>query len=147
MRIGFAGLIHGHVWGLIDRFCEVPEMQLAAVADKTPLLDKAMERFATSYQDWREMLAHEKLDGLVVTSDNRESAEIASRITPGRTLSSLGGGRQVVGSRIRLDLMIQNVASRPESSTLRCRREHFSRTTKIDHECVRGHSVVRTQTQ
>jgi predicted dehydrogenase len=77
MRIGFAGLIHGHVWGLIDRFSEVPEMQLAAVADKTPLLDKAKERFAKSYQDWREMLDREKLDGLVVTSDNRESAEIA----------------------------------------------------------------------
>ncbi len=77
MRIGFAGLIHGHVWGLIDRFEEVSEVQLSAVADATPLLERAKGRFAAAFTDWREMLDKEELDALVVTSDNRESAEIA----------------------------------------------------------------------
>ncbi|MBI5708484.1 MAG: Gfo/Idh/MocA family oxidoreductase [Armatimonadetes bacterium] len=77
MRIGFAGLIHGHVWGLIDRFDEDPGWELAAVADPTPLLEKAKDRFSMSYTDWRAMLDAETLDGLVVCSDNRESAEIA----------------------------------------------------------------------
>lgn len=77
MKIGFAGLIHGHVWGLLDRFAEAPEVEMAAVADRTLLLDKAKDRFKTSYTDWREMLDQESLDGLVVCSDNRESAEIA----------------------------------------------------------------------
>jgi predicted dehydrogenase len=76
MRIGFAGLIHGHVWGLIDRFAEVPGVQLAAVADPTPLIEKAQARFVTGYSDWREMLDKEQLDGLVVTSDNLESSKI-----------------------------------------------------------------------
>lgn len=77
MRIGFAGLIHGHVWGLIDRFAEADDAVLAAVADATPLLEKAKCRFQTNYTDWRQMLDSEQLDGLVVCSDNRESAEIA----------------------------------------------------------------------
>lgn len=77
MRIGFAGLIHGHVWGLIDRFAEAEGAELSAVSDATPLLEKAGGRFQNTYRDWREMLDKEKLDGLVVCSDNRESSEIA----------------------------------------------------------------------
>lgn len=77
MRIGFAGLVHGHVWGLIDRFAAVPGVELAAVADATPLLDRARERFADSYRDWREMLDADGLDAVVVTTDNLEGAEVA----------------------------------------------------------------------
>jgi predicted dehydrogenase len=77
MKVGFAGLIHGHVWGLIDRFAEVSEVEMTAVADATPLLDKAAHNFAKGYLDWREMLDRENLDAVVVCSDNRESAEIA----------------------------------------------------------------------
>ena len=62
MRIGFAGLTHGHVWGLIDRFAAVPEVQLTAVADPTPLVENARPRFVSSYLDWREMLEKEPLD-------------------------------------------------------------------------------------
>lgn len=49
---------------------------MVAVADDTPLLEKAMLDFDKSYTDWREMLANEKLDALLVTSNNRESVEI-----------------------------------------------------------------------
>lgn len=77
MRIGVAGLTHGHVWGLIDSFSKVQGVELAAVADATPLLDRAKERFQADYPDWQVMLDSEPLDGLVVTSDNVESAEIA----------------------------------------------------------------------
>jgi len=41
------------------------------------LLEKAMADFDKSYSDWREMLANETLDALLVTSNNRESSEIA----------------------------------------------------------------------
>ncbi len=50
--------------------------ELAAVADATRLLD-SVKGFKTKYRDWREMLEKEQLDGLVVTSDNLESSEIA----------------------------------------------------------------------
>ncbi|AIE87584.1 Gfo/Idh/MocA family protein [Fimbriimonas ginsengisoli] len=76
VRVGVAGLTHGHVWGLIDAWSKVEGAKLVAVADETPLLDKARDRFEKSYTDWREMLANEKLDALVVTSDNVESSEI-----------------------------------------------------------------------
>jgi len=76
IRVGVAGLTHGHVWGLIDAWTKVPGAQLIAVADATPLLDKA-EGFERKYTDWREMLENETFDALVVTSDNVESSEIA----------------------------------------------------------------------
>lgn len=77
MKVAVAGLTHGHVWGLIEDFAKLPGSELVAVADATPLLEKAKERFARSYTNWREMLAQETIDALIVTSDNVESAEIA----------------------------------------------------------------------
>ena len=76
IRVGVAGLTHGHVWGLIDAWKKVPNAQLVAVADATPLLEKAMLDFDKSYEDWREMLAENEFDALLVTSNNVESAEI-----------------------------------------------------------------------
>jgi predicted dehydrogenase len=76
MRIGVAGLTHGHVWGLIENFKKVEGAELVAVADKTPLLDR-VSGFARTYSDWQEMLASESLDALLVTSNNVESSEIA----------------------------------------------------------------------
>jgi predicted dehydrogenase len=76
-RVGVAGLTHGHVWGLIESFKKVDGVVLAAVADRTPLLEKAEPSFGKTYTDYREMLAAEQLDALIVTSNNVESAEIA----------------------------------------------------------------------
>ncbi len=77
IKVGVAGLIHGHVWGLINAWKNVDGAVLTAVADTTPLLEKAKPDFQRSYTDWKEMLDKEELDALVVTSDNVESAEIA----------------------------------------------------------------------
>jgi predicted dehydrogenase len=77
MRVGFAGLVHGHVWHLMDRFAEEPGVQLYAVADPTPLMENAQSRFVSTYRDWREMLEKETLDALVVCTDNRQGADVA----------------------------------------------------------------------
>ncbi|HEY0867514.1 MAG TPA: Gfo/Idh/MocA family oxidoreductase [Fimbriimonas sp.] len=77
IRVGVAGLTHGHVWGLIDSWKKLEGARLVAVADATPLLDKAAADFERTYTSWQEMLDNEALDALVVTSDNVESAEIA----------------------------------------------------------------------
>jgi len=84
VKVGVAGLTHGHVWGLIGSWKKVPGAKLVAVADETPLLEKAMVDFDKSYTDWREMLANEQLDALLVCSNNRESTEI--------TIAALGQG-------------------------------------------------------
>ena len=75
-KVGVAGLTHGHVWGLIESFRKVEGVRMVAVADETPLMENAKEKFERTYTDWREMLAKEELDALVVTSDNLESADI-----------------------------------------------------------------------
>lgn len=76
MRIGFAGLTHGHVWGLIDHFAAVPGVEMAAVADRTPLMELGAKNFGKTYEDWREMLDRENLDAVVVTNDNLEAANV-----------------------------------------------------------------------
>ena len=75
-RVGVAGLTHGHVWGLIETFKKHPDVQLIAVAESNEIREKTAPDFKTSYASWREMLETESLDGLIVTSDNRTSAEI-----------------------------------------------------------------------
>lgn len=76
LRIGIAGLTHGHVGGLADAFRKHPAFEPVAVADKTRLLE-GFEGYPKKYVDWREMLEKEPLDALIVTSDNVESVEIA----------------------------------------------------------------------
>ncbi len=75
LRIGIAGLTHGHVGGLADAFRKHDGFVPVAVADRTRLLD-AFD-FGKRYADWRAMLEEESLDALIVTSDNVESVEIA----------------------------------------------------------------------
>jgi len=77
VRVAVAGLTHGHVWGLIEVWAQQPGVQLAAVADATPLLECARPRFATAYTSWREMLERESPDVVLATADNRTSAQIA----------------------------------------------------------------------
>ena len=77
IRVGVAGLTHGHVWGLIEAWKHVEGARLVAVADRTPLLEKARPDFGVAYADYLEMLDKEQLDALVVTSDNLPSAQIA----------------------------------------------------------------------
>ena len=76
MRIGVAGLTHGHVWGLMDNFRKVQDAQLVAVADNTPLIDRISD-IGQKYKNWLDMVDSEALDALLVTSNNVESAEIA----------------------------------------------------------------------
>lgn len=76
VRLGVAGLTHGHVWGLIRSAEQADGVELVAVADRTPLMNEAKPKFKTSYTEWQEMLDKEDLDLLIVTSDNVESSEI-----------------------------------------------------------------------
>jgi len=77
VKVGVAGLTHGHVWGLIDAFRKVEGVSMVAVADATPLLERAKGNFERAYTDWKEMLDKENLDALLVTSNNVESSEIS----------------------------------------------------------------------
>lgn len=76
-RLAVAGLTHGHVWGLLDQWEAQPGVELLAVADETPLLERARSRFAKNYRDWKQMLENETPDIVLVTADNRSGADIA----------------------------------------------------------------------
>ncbi len=77
LKLCVAGLTHGHVWGLIEQWASQPEVSLTAVADATPLLERAAPRFERTYTDWQAMLAQEQPDIVLVCADNRTSARIA----------------------------------------------------------------------
>lgn len=76
-KLGVIGLTHGHVWGLLDQWAQETNVILTAVADETPLLDRARDRFQTAYTDWRQLLAEQNPDIVLVTTDNRLGAEVA----------------------------------------------------------------------
>ncbi|MCS7300880.1 MAG: Gfo/Idh/MocA family oxidoreductase [Fimbriimonadales bacterium] len=76
-KLAVAGLTHGHVWGLLEQWAALPEVELTAVADATPLLDRARNRFQRAYTDWRTMLNAEQPDIVLACADNRTSAAIA----------------------------------------------------------------------
>lgn len=76
-KLCVAGLTHGHVWGLIETWASQPEVELTAVADSTPLLEKTRPRFQRAYDDWRTMLQVEQPDIVLACADNRTSARIA----------------------------------------------------------------------
>lgn len=76
-KLCVAGLTHGHVWGLIETWASQSGVELTAVADSTPLLEKARSRFLRVYDDWRTMLQAEQPDIVLACADNRTSARIA----------------------------------------------------------------------
>lgn len=77
IKLAVAGLTHGHVWGLLEQWALQPGVEWTAVADETPLLERARDRFQRAYTDWRAMLDAEQPDIVLACADNRTSAEIA----------------------------------------------------------------------
>lgn len=76
-RIGIGALTHGHIWNLKQAFLKHPKVKFVAVAESHPVIENYDLPGATKYKDWQEMLTKEELDGLIVTSDNKTSAQIA----------------------------------------------------------------------
>ncbi len=77
LRIGVAGLTHGHAGGIIPSFLKESSVQLVALAEPLDIAPHLKENFPRQYSNYKEMLAKESLDGLIVTSNNRESSQIA----------------------------------------------------------------------
>lgn len=76
-RIGVAGLSHGHVGGLIGNLEREDSVQLVAVAEAQDIAPQLKAKFDRQYHDYQTMIKDEQLDGLLVTSNNKESAQIA----------------------------------------------------------------------
>src|SRR4051794_20808485 len=78
-RVGVAGLIHDHVWGMLRWWKELAGAELVAAADPHPeLLEKIKSEYgvAATYASYEEMFDREKLDIVNVATDNAGTAPI-----------------------------------------------------------------------
>lgn len=78
-RVGVAGLIHDHVWGMLRWWKEMEEAALVAAADpNAPLLERTRAEYGvqTTYHSYQEMFDKENLDIVLVATDNAGTAEI-----------------------------------------------------------------------
>jgi predicted dehydrogenase len=79
-NIGVACLVHDHIWRIIDGFAAHAQCRLNAFAEAAEDLQaQFLNKYPGTrcYQHWGEMIDSEKLDILVVTTENCRTAEIA----------------------------------------------------------------------
>ena len=92
-RVGVIGVAHMHVNELERRFAEMPNVEMAAIADTEPEMAEINVTSASSrahtvqtalgdigvkkqYKDWHELLEKEKLDIVINNSENNRHGEI-----------------------------------------------------------------------
>jgi predicted dehydrogenase len=83
-RVGFAGLVHDHIWGQMEHWMAIPNADLVAAGDPNPpLLEKARENgVPRGYDSWEEMLEKEELDIVEVATDNATAVEVVEAAAP-----------------------------------------------------------------
>ena len=83
LRLGFAGLVHDHVWDLAPKWREAG-VELAAAADPNePLRDRMESEFgvARTYDSFAEMMEAEQLDIVQVATANSDHADVVEAAT------------------------------------------------------------------
>jgi predicted dehydrogenase len=76
-RVGVAGLIHDHVWGMLRWWKELEGADLVAAADvNPPLLERVRSEFGVrTYSSYAEMLEREQLHIVTVALDNATTVD------------------------------------------------------------------------
>lgn len=73
LRIGIAGLVHDHVWGLLPQWVSLADAELVAIAEPNRklwskvVLQGPQPRF---FPSWRDMLREARLDIIQITTEN-----------------------------------------------------------------------------
>ncbi len=78
-RVGFASLVHDHVWGELNRWKAHPNVEIVGAGDvNVELRDqfKAASGVDTVYDSWQELLEKEELDIVQACAENNAGAEI-----------------------------------------------------------------------
>ncbi len=78
-RVGFASLVHDHVWGELNRWKAHPNVEIVGAGDvNAELRDqfKAASGVDTVYDSWQELLEKEELDIVQACAENNAGAEI-----------------------------------------------------------------------
>lgn len=78
LRIGVIGLVHDHVWGILDEFREIKDIEVMCVSDvNEPLLAKAKGLgIENIYKSHEELLAKEDIDAAIVYTENSRHADV-----------------------------------------------------------------------
>jgi len=83
-RVGFAGLVHDHIWGQIEYWKAMSDIELVAAGDPNPpLLEKARANgVPQTYDSWEELLEKEELDIVEVATDNASAVRVVEAAAP-----------------------------------------------------------------
>ena len=78
-RLGVAGLVHDHVWGLLNQFNALANVSIVAAADPNPpLLKQIDEHFGVlkTYTSFLDMLDKEELDTVLACTENNRHVDV-----------------------------------------------------------------------
>ena len=79
LKLGVAGLVHDHVWGLLNQFRALQDVGILAAADPNPpLLKQISQQFGVSktYANFLDMLEKEELDAVLACTENSRHADV-----------------------------------------------------------------------
>ncbi|MFB0503992.1 MAG: Gfo/Idh/MocA family protein [Candidatus Bathyarchaeia archaeon] len=78
VRIGIVGLVHDHVWGVLNQFVALDNAEVACAADvNEPLLKRVKDLgVKKTYKRYEDLLANEKIDAVIAYTENSCAADI-----------------------------------------------------------------------
>jgi predicted dehydrogenase len=78
-KLGIVGLVHDHVWGLLNQFKAIEKVKIEAAADlNPPLLEKVKALFGINklYTNFLDMINKEDLDLILLCTENSRHADV-----------------------------------------------------------------------
>jgi len=78
LKIGVIGLVHDHVWSILNQFKAIEDVEVVCAADMNePLLEKVGQLgVKNTYKSYEELLAREKIDAVIVYTENSHHADV-----------------------------------------------------------------------
>ena len=78
VRIGVVGLVHDHVWGVLNQFAAVENTEVTCAADvNEPLLERARNLgIKKTYKHYEDLLDKEKIEAVIVYTENSRAADV-----------------------------------------------------------------------
>ena len=81
LKIGVVGLVHDHVWGMLDEFRKVDGAEVTCASDvNEPLLDRVRELgVKRTYKSYENLFSGEEIDAVIVYTENSRHADVTER--------------------------------------------------------------------
>jgi len=78
VRLGIVGLVHDHVWGVLNQFVALGNAEVTCAADMNePLLKRVKDiGVKRTYKRYEDLLADEKIDAVIVYTENSRAADV-----------------------------------------------------------------------